>query len=324
MLLWHGGPKGRKRRYLIVAVLGLSVIWALSLGFLKYAPRKFTSEMTLILPGTGVASAVSLERIGQASTTSSSPFGVAGSSPAVTDKEMLESREVLTVAAGKIGVEVSKLSKPRAKVIDQTQLISVQMTGPSAVETQKHLTAVLQGFQSELDRLHRDEADQHEISYRSTIEGFQHNVEQIRARILAHQAESGLVSIDQYNQTVQSIEQLNKQAAEITALRQQKAGEARKLMASLGISNQGAADALALQADPVFRGLLQSFAEATQKLSANLTKWGDNHAEVMALRGQRNAAFADMQKRARDLIHRSDLKILKFLESDAGRTPSEL
>ncbi|CAA7627700.1 hypothetical protein MCP1_70049 [Candidatus Terasakiella magnetica] len=324
VLSWHGSIEGRKRRYGMAAGCGLGSIWLLSLLVLAFWPRQFTSEATLVLPSAGGTSAVSLERIGQASSNSASPFGASGLSPMVNYKEILESRQVATVVAETLGMEKTALAKPRAKVVDQTQLISVQMSGPSAGEAQLRLATVLSVFQDELERLRRDESDQRDFKYRVTIKEFQRNLEQIRARILAHQASSGLVTMDQYSQLIEIIEQLAKQATEAAAMRQQKEGEASQLTSSLGITASGAADALALQSDPVFRGLLGSYAEATQKLSANLTKWGDEHPEVMAARGQRDAAQTDMRKRARQLIGRIDDKLLKYLEADAGRNQADL
>lgn len=324
VLTWHGGIEGRKRRYGLAAGCGLGVIWLLSLLVLAFWPRQYTSEATLVLPSVGGTMAVSLERIGQASSNTASPFGAPGLSPMVNYKEILESRQVLTVTADILDMEKTELVKPRAKVIDQTQLIGVQMAGPSPGEAQRRLATLLWVFQDELERLRGDESDQRDTNYRIMIRGFQKNLEQIRSRILAHQASSGLVTMDQYSQLIEIIEQLAKQATEAAAMRQQKDGEATQLMASLGITASGAAEALALQSDPVFRGLLGSYAEATQKLSANLTKWGNEHPEVMAARGQRDAAQADMRKRARQLIGRFDDKLLKFLEADAGRNQADL
>lgn len=67
LLLWSGGPKGRGRRYLAVAALGLAFIWGLTTAYIVLTPESFRSHLSLILPGNGVGTSVNLESIGQAS-----------------------------------------------------------------------------------------------------------------------------------------------------------------------------------------------------------------------------------------------------------------
>lgn len=320
----HRGPEGRRRRYLLTLAIALTFIWGVSLAVLLFAPRSFTSSMTIILPGAGIDTAVKLESIGQATASASNPFGYNSLSPMVNYKGILESARVRSIAAEILGITKEELNKPRAKVADQTQLITVTITGPSPDAAQARLNAILEAFQSELNRLRRDEIAQRESNYVAMVKSFQHNLEQVRARIQSQQSVSGLITVNQFNQLVEISEQLGKQVAEVAAVRQQKVGEMSNLAASLGISAQGAAQALALQSDPTFQSALKVFAESSQKLSENRTKWGEGHSEVIAEKSRREAAMADMRSRANELIGPQKQTIMRFLEAEGGRNQAEL
>ena len=59
VLVRDGLPSvGRYRRYLVSLAGPLALVWGITLAYLLFAPDRFDSRMTLILPGTGVGGSI--------------------------------------------------------------------------------------------------------------------------------------------------------------------------------------------------------------------------------------------------------------------------
>ena len=64
---------GRLPRYAALTLLGVISLWLPVVAYLQLAPVRYTSSVSLILPGSGATNSISLSEIGQASSFANSP-----------------------------------------------------------------------------------------------------------------------------------------------------------------------------------------------------------------------------------------------------------
>ncbi|MEO0960412.1 MAG: hypothetical protein AAFY66_18495, partial [Pseudomonadota bacterium] len=108
--------RGRLPRYAVLALLGVLALWVPVAAYLKLAPVRFASSVSLILPGSGASNSISLSEIGQASSYANSPYASPSLSPTVTYKRLLGSQRVLAAAAARLGEE-GALDEPRVRLV---------------------------------------------------------------------------------------------------------------------------------------------------------------------------------------------------------------
>ena len=296
--LFHGGriddPK-RLPRYRFIYLLGLAGIWVPIVVYLKVAPVRYTSQLALILPGTGVSTSVNLSEIGQATTSANSPYSSPSLSPTVLYKNILESDGMIERAARSMSFKIAEFGKPMVKLVDMTSLIHIDISGKSPEQAHDKAEAVLAALRTELDNLREDEIRHRESSAAETVNAYQENVNSVRAKISALQLQSGLNSTEQYGGIVSATETLQIRVAEANAILNEKEGAVRSLSEMLRISPEMAAATLKAHADPE----LASISAAAAKSAADL-------AELEKLFGPRHPKFLDAQSRA----HGAHLRLL--------------
>ena len=79
-------------------------VWLLAAGYFFLMPPVYTSNWSLILPASNSGSSVTLESIGQSTTTPSQPFGNITLSPKVIYREIANSDQVRQAAAASLGL----------------------------------------------------------------------------------------------------------------------------------------------------------------------------------------------------------------------------
>lgn len=275
------GDAGRLPRYGLSVLLVLIGIWAPIGAYLKLAPLRFSSEVSLILPGAGASSSINLSDIGQASSSANSAYSSSTLSPTVTYRNLLESARVLERAAAALGEPVSALGKPRIKLLDQTSLIHVQMNGASPDAAQARAEAVLDAFLVELDKLRSDEITRRERSTTDVVDAYKQKVDEARAQIAALQAASGLNSQEQYASIIAGNETLKARIAEAEATLNERDRLSATLSATLGISSRAAAMALKLRADPEYATLAGALAKETASRAEAGDQYGPNHPKIV-------------------------------------------
>ncbi|MBK1624156.1 GumC family protein [Afifella marina] len=299
--LLRGGRVGdfqRLPRYALVIFAGLAAIWAPVILYISTAPLRFQSEAAMIMPGAGSSSSVNLSDIGQASTSASSPYSSSSISPTVTYKSLIESRRVLERAAGSLQLEVQELGRPRIKLLDQTSLIRLSMTGSSPEEAADKTEAILAAFLGELDQLRSDEMESREISTIDTVREHQKAVEAIRLKISALQAKTGLASADQHLELVTMIEQMGQQVVSTTSELRESEEAVVALSTMLNVDADNASSMLRLHGDIEFAALSENAAEASAKLSSLSGRFGQSHPQVVEARNNYKGAKARMDDRA--------------------------
>ncbi|OED50153.1 hypothetical protein AB838_03470 [Rhodobacteraceae bacterium (ex Bugula neritina AB1)] len=313
------GDSSRLRRYLAFCLLGLALIWAPVNGYLQTAPLVFKSHASLILPGSGASASMNLNGIGQASSYANSAFASNSVSPTETYKRLIGADRILAAAAAAMGLTRRDFGKPRIRLVDQTSLIHVEMTGTSAHDAQQRGDALLQAFFEELDALRQDEKATREDSALAAIVDYQRSVAATRRDISQLQKSSGLLSGDEFDAMVEDTRELEGRVESLAAVLQEKTQSVAALEQTLGIPAAAAAATLKLFADADFLALKDESAVHAAKLAQARASYGEGHPKVQAARTAQAAAdhSASQQAAAVTGIQFDELKRLDLAPDGA-------
>jgi len=303
-LLIDGSSLSHSRRltlYLGIALAILTAIWTPVGLFLVLKPPSYTSTWALILPGSGAGHAVSLESVGQASATVSSPYASHSVDPKVNYKAVAESDPVLAAAAASLGMNAEAFGKPRIKLVDQSALMDFRVSGTSAQEAHAKSAALYAALQAELERLRSDELLRREAGTSDMLRGFSEKLHEAQQRILEYQAHAQVVSIEQFNELTLNLERMRSQTRALIAKRAGLNGQTRALREALQTSPEMATSLLDLQQDPLFRQLAEQWAEASALLTRNQARWGKKHEQVISAREDERELRSALHARALSL-----------------------
>lgn len=278
--IFRGGrvnDAGRLPRYLLITVLPLVLLWAAVLSYLALGPRSYASTFSLVLPGSGASTSVNLDSIGQASSAASSPYASSRLSPTANYQRLMSSSRVLTAAAAATDMPVDNFPIPRIKLVDQTNFIEVRITEGTPKAAHHCAEALLQAFLDTLDDLRADEVTRREQAYRAGLDSHRTALRDARQRKLALQADTGLVSQEQYAGIVDAVERLDQKAAALGAELAMMNSEVDALSRLLQVEPALAADILKLAVDPWFRALADEHSEAVAAVAAVRGTLGAKH-----------------------------------------------
>ncbi|MEM9763801.1 MAG: hypothetical protein AAF968_15055, partial [Pseudomonadota bacterium] len=298
--LFFGGridDAGRLPRYALFALLGVAALWVPVAAYLQLAPVRYTSSVSLILPGSGASNSISLSEIGQASSYANSPYASPSLSPTVTYKRLLGSQRVLAAAAGRLGEEAA-LDEPRVRLVDQTGLVIFETRGAAPEDAQRRAEALTVAFLAELETLRRDEQTRRADSAQAAIAEYEDAVAAIRREITALQRSSGLSSPEQYAEIVRDREALAARLRDLDAAFQQTRSRVATLETVLGIDAHVAASALKLHADPEFRSLAAAMSAAAAELAAARGEFGEQHPVLVQARDHYRGTIGRLEARA--------------------------
>lgn len=309
---------GRRHRYLVVLLPLLLGLWLLTAAYLVFAPPRFTSSMTFILPGSGAGGSMNVESIGQASATTASAFANSTLSPTENYKRLLAADVTIVRAARRLRLPEESFPAPVVTLTDQTNLIEVKISGPSAAEAQRRSEALRLAFLTGLDRLRADEAATREAADRGRIADLQTKAQAAQRRLLAFQGSSGLVSLEQFNQRISMLDILRERERVARVQQRQQAAIAASLGQSLDISLDGARAAFVLKADPLFQSLLSRYAAvATTDVEKGATL-GARHATMAELGATKAALRGALVNRGTALTGLPAARLLAFADLSAA------
>ena len=281
------------------ALASIAAVWALALAYLVLMPASYVSHWTMILPGSGSTSSMSLETIGQASSTPAGHFSSAQMSPKVIYKEIAESEQVRQAAAKALNMKLGQFGKPRVKLIDETSLMLFEMGAKDPALAHNKANALIDAFGKQLDLLRRDELDKRSSAVRDNLKSYQAQLNAARARISAMQRETGIISATQFNEATSSIVLTRRKMADISAELAKSSAEQDRLAARLGVSPELAAVALKLAADPSFAKLAGDYAEGSALFHGDTFRLGPKNPYLINARRKQDAALARMEDIAR-------------------------
>lgn len=313
--------RGRALRYLFLAILANSGIWGAALLYLNLSPTTYTSEWSLLLPGTGIGTNINIAELGQASASVDSPYSGTALDPRVNYKAIAESDVVLQQAAQSLNMTVEEFGDPKIELEEQTALMEFNVQGKTPEEAQLKSLTLYDTFQAQLEQLRQQEIALRQEGARVALQEFQRQLENAQQRLLSYQTQSGVVSPEQFQQIASNLEDLRKQQIELLAEQQRTFGQVQQLTTSLGISPDLATKAFILQADPLFQQLLKDYAESSAALTVNLSKWGVNHPRVVEQQEKQQATRSALLQRGTALIDSGDEATLQLLNlsSDDNR-----
>ncbi|MEP9356008.1 hypothetical protein ABLE93_20750 [Xanthobacter sp. KR7-65] len=299
MLKGFGG--NRQRRYLKLAAAGLVVLWLPAVLFVTLSPPQYKCSWTMILPAAGGNANVSLDSIGNATSSTPSPYGGATLSPTANYKAIATSDGLLDVAAEKIGLTGGGFGKPQIKLTDQTSVIDFSIKGETPELARAKAVAFIDALQDQLRRLRADEAKSREGGISENLLVFRQKLEAANAALLAFRMNNDFITVEQFKDLAKNLEQLRQQRAALIAQREHHAGVINALGSQLGVSSEQAAKAMILQNDPLFAKLYSQWSDLMAEHARLTSTMGERHPNVAMVAEQERNIRKQAESRSKKL-----------------------
>ncbi|PCJ12375.1 MAG: hypothetical protein COB04_05770 [Gammaproteobacteria bacterium] len=321
LVIWKKSPKQRWRKYFLLLLLAYIGIAS---GLMLYwnTPKGYTSHFSLMLPGTGNSSKVSLERVGEAQSASTSPYAIQNVNPSVNYKQILLSNSVLVKTAHKLNLDESVFQKPKVKLVDRSSIIQISVKGISSVDSNRRAWALYQSFTDQLTALRQDEQQKRAQSVKKSLFVYTQTLNDDKQRLVAFKKKTALISHKQYDDWTSSAEQLRQQIELLKADQTNIQGYIDQLSSSLSINPDRAADAFTLQADELFQLYQAQYHLSESQLANHVSKWGNNHPAVINEKEKRRVAQEHLLKRSLELVGLDNLSTLKLINLGKSRLKS--
>jgi uncharacterized protein involved in exopolysaccharide biosynthesis len=270
-----------KRPYLFTGLVAYSFVALVIVLYLNKSPR-FTSEMELVLPGTGSSNSISLDDVGQVVSQTSAPFAAGGFNPRINYKEMLSSRGVRERAAKSLELTLEDFGEAKVSLTIQTSIIAFAITGRSEEQAHAKAWALYQALQDELDHLRADEVFRRDESIKHVLDQYREKMNTTRRAIVDFQQRSMLVSVGQMDQMLNTLATVKDRQLQTRAEVKRLNQYINQLSLDLGVSPKLAGQAFALQSDVEFRAYLGELDTSVSQLTEFSSRWGVNHPKVIA------------------------------------------
>jgi uncharacterized protein involved in exopolysaccharide biosynthesis len=309
---------GRLPRYTAILLMGAGAIWVPITGYLTKAPLRYTSQASLILPGSGAGASVNLSQIGQASSANASPFANTSISPTVTYQRLLGAGRILDTAAATMDMHPRDFGRPRVQLVDQTGLIRIEMVGDSPEDARERSRALLAAFNAEVDELRRDEISLRDDTGQIALTEYRDTVARTRTRISQLQRSSGLMSISQFDALVARAEELSQELGIAQTKLSERTEAVTALERALATTPELASAALRLHADSEFAAIIAEMSSHAAEEARMAGQFGPNHPRVTDARAALEATSNRARSRAADLTGLPYDQILQLDLSSVG------
>ena len=298
-------PNKKKLLYLAIWLIGNIVLWSTALIYLKFKAPSYVSSWKITLPGASSSNSISLPEIGQASSSSESPYNSDISDPRETYKILLSSGRVIEPAAEQLNITTEEFSQPKVKIIDNTTLMELAIEGKDPqIAKQKALT--LQNvFEAELNRLRQAEVAQRDKSSIETIEDAETKLQDARKKLSDYQASSGLFSRQQLEDLSKNIEELRREKVQVASQQRRTQGELNRLLDELDVSVEQASNILSLRSDRLFQQYLDNYSQISTELVNLEAKYLPSHPIAIAKREEQARAENALIQRAKTIVGQS-------------------
>ncbi|NKF51709.1 exopolysaccharide biosynthesis protein [Shewanella sp. WXL01] len=292
----------RKRLYFQTAAAALLVIWVVAGMLIIMAPTKYVSKWTVILPGNGAGALVNLESLGQATTSSSSPYLSSAIDPRENYKAIANS-ELLLIRAGQLaGLGTGKIEKPKLKLPTQTGLMEFSISAKDPATAQAKAWALYRSLQAMLDDLRADEVAMRESGIRRGLSGFSNKVDLTQKAILDFQSDKGLVSLDQFKELAITIERLrHSRVTQVAKLNGLKAKESA-LATRLNTDAKLAAKLLKLHNDKLIGQMVASYNLIQTQRHEMSAHYGSNHPQMTTLAAEKAELYQALNDQVNALL----------------------
>ncbi len=290
--------KGRWLRYLILSILGNTLIWGSSFQYLKITKPTYTSEWGLILSSGSLGVSVNLPGIGQASSSTGSALGSSTYDPRANLQYIFTSDRVLEAAAAIAKIPVDQFNQPRIKLLNNTTIMQFEVTGKSPEEARDKSLALYEAIVSHINVLRSGEISQRGKPSQEILLSAQRKLEDAQKRLSDYKMRSGLNFPDQVGNLSTNIEQLRRLRAETHAQEELTDKRMQQLSQDLRLSPAEAATAFFLHVDQIFQQNLKEYSEATTSLEVLITKFGVNHPQIIKESKRQEAAWDALLERS--------------------------
>ncbi|WOT06347.1 GumC family protein [Shewanella youngdeokensis] len=309
-------PKERKSAYLKLTFALLACIWLIVILFIFTNPSRYESQWTLILPGAGAGAVVSLDSVGQANSSTSSPYLSTAIDPRINYKSIATSRTLLNDAAKLMNIKGSEFTKPKLKLPNQTGLMEFSLKANTAEDAQQRAWAHYHSLQALLSRLRNDEVQQREDAIRVGMSSFANKVSLTQNKLLEFQSEHGLVTLDQFKELALTMERLRHDKVNLVSEYQGVIASQKMLETHLSLSPAQAAGLLTLKNDQLFQQLLVTYTNVTSKLTEFGSRYGQRHPQVVTLKNEQKSILAALVKRCKTLLGYFEERLMLMLSVD--------
>ncbi len=306
--------KGRLARYLKLILPAIVAVWVLSASYLVVTPPKYKSDFTLILPGSGAASSLNLESIGQAQNSAASAFASPTLSPTENYKQLLTAQVTLRDAERVAGMPAGKFPAPTIKLVDQTNLIQVSVTGRTAQNAKTNAEALQKAFLARLDHLREDEAkkrEERDVEHLAELSAKERAAE---LKLIDFQARHGLATLDQFNQRIAAVSGLKDKERELRIALREHQGTSGRLASSLATNRQKANLAWRLRGDPVFQELATQYAKSHADAQLKSGTLGPEHGTMAQANAEQGQLRAALLRRGRQITGAAERELMTAID----------
>jgi uncharacterized protein involved in exopolysaccharide biosynthesis len=308
--------------YLLLGLVTNVVPWSAALLYLTVSPAVYKAEWALSVPGVKSTTNVNIPGLGQASSSSDSPYMSAVADPRENYKYLAGTMEVLEAAANRLHMTVGKFGRSKIKIIDNSTLMSLEIEGSTPQEAQNKALALHNALKERIDKLREEELAQQDQRLGTTLGSSERKLQAAQQRVSAYQARSGLTSPEQLEELSVNVESLRRQRAEVIGEMERSNTKFRELSAKLGLSAQQAADALTLQSDKLFQEYLSYYSRVSAELTQLRSRYTSNNPTVVYKQGDQEAIQAALLQQGQSLLGRAitldTLKQLNLNESNSS------
>ncbi len=280
------------RRAALTALIG----WNLAGLYMLLAPVTYVSRWTLIMPGESHNTTMTIDSVGQASSQTNSPFGSVSLSPKVVYKEIAMSDLVRETAARSAGMSPVLFGRPTIRLIDETSLLQFEIGGSTADLARRKAVASLDALNEQLEALRRDEVAKRSEAITQNLKTYREQVDRVRQKITEVSLSSGLVSINQFNETVASLAQIQRKLVEITSEAGRMEQEQARLIERMGLDAASASIALRLAGDASLAKVVTDYADANSAYTAESMHLGPDNPVLINLDKRRLAAVEALRR----------------------------
>ena len=298
-------PNKKKLLYLAIWSIGNIVLWSTALIYLKFKAPSYVSSWKITLPGASSSNSINLPEIGQASSSSESPYSSDISDPRETYKILLSSGRVIESAAEQLNVTTEEFGQPRVKIIDNTTLMELAIEGKNPQKAKQKALTLQNVFEAELDRLRQAEVAQRDTSSIETIKDAETKLQDARKKLSDYQASSGLFSRQQLEDLSNNIEQLRREKVQVASQQRRTQGELNRLLDELDVSVEQASNILSLRSDRLFQQYLDNYSQISTELVNLEAKYLPSHPIAIAKREEQARAENALIQRAKTIVGQS-------------------
>lgn len=321
-------PFFRRWFYTIFFFIAMVVIWFPVMSYVLKAAPVYTSEWTILIPGTQVGASVDLVNLGEANTDVKTPYGGSSFSPGVNYKMIMSSVSVLTAAADSLDLTLEEFGAPKIKVTDQAATLAVVFSSDSAQGAKDKSQAIYTAFQNKLTELRKDEVNSRRAGSNEQLEEYAKEADIARDALAEFRETSSVVSLEQYQALVGAASDLEQNLIQVRVKRDGAAQQLESLAKLLEVDSDQAADFMVLRRDRLVQVLSGEYARLQASYIEQAAILGSRHPKVVHAQSKASAAKRSVLNRVTELVGEVDAdELVNFLpdpSADDGQVFKEL